>query len=258
MPPSTKTYRVQAFAELAGVTVRTLHHYDRLGLLVPRRRPGSRPDANGYRLYTHADLERLEQIVALRFLGFPLRQIRELLAGPALPLRQALRLQQGLLHHQRQQLDRALAAIQVSLQAPRPNPAQLQQILREMTISANQQEWTSRYYSAAAKAKLAARAPSFTPAMQAKVSRQWAELVAEVEAALGQDPASPGAQALAARWKKLIAGFTQADPAIAAGLEQLWSDRQNWPPDMQQKTAAFRPEVIAFIRQAMAQAAASR
>jgi DNA-binding transcriptional MerR regulator len=69
-------YRVQEFAALAGVTVRALHHYDQLGLLKPLRRPGS-----GYRIYRDADVARLEQIVVLKFLGIPLREIGPLLQG---------------------------------------------------------------------------------------------------------------------------------------------------------------------------------
>jgi DNA-binding transcriptional MerR regulator len=57
MDEARPVYRVRAFAELAGVTVRALHHYDRLGLLKPRR------TAAGYRVYTTADLPTLEQIV---------------------------------------------------------------------------------------------------------------------------------------------------------------------------------------------------
>lgn len=57
-------FQAREFAELAGVTVRTLHHYDRLGLLKPKQRTES-----GYRLYEAQDLERLEQIVALKYPG---------------------------------------------------------------------------------------------------------------------------------------------------------------------------------------------
>ena len=64
----SKTYQIQEFAELTGVTVKALHHYDRLGLLKPQRA------YSGYRLYVERDLERLEQIVALKFLGFPLKK----------------------------------------------------------------------------------------------------------------------------------------------------------------------------------------
>ncbi|GAB2986664.1 MerR family transcriptional regulator [Actinotalea caeni] len=62
-------------AEQTGVTVRTLHHYDEIGLLRPSGRT-----ASGYRLYTAADLERMQQIVVYRRLGFSLEEVAELLA----------------------------------------------------------------------------------------------------------------------------------------------------------------------------------
>ena len=68
------TYLPHEFAKRAGVTIRALHHYDRLGLLKPSGRT-----AAGYRVYSDRDFARLEQIVALKFIGFPLSQIRELL-----------------------------------------------------------------------------------------------------------------------------------------------------------------------------------
>ena len=81
-------YRVSDFAEKAGVTVRTLHHYDRLGLL----KPSGRTEA-GYRLYGERDFGRLQQIVTLKFIGLPLRQIKDLLDGSDLDLAATLRLQ---------------------------------------------------------------------------------------------------------------------------------------------------------------------
>jgi DNA-binding transcriptional MerR regulator len=66
----SRLYKIREFADLAGVTVRTLHHYDRIGLLKPRR------SRAGYRLYFLTDLERLVQITALKFIGIPLHEIR--------------------------------------------------------------------------------------------------------------------------------------------------------------------------------------
>ena len=60
-----RTYQPHEFAKRAGVTIRALHHYDRLGLLKPSGRT-----AAGYRRYTDRDLVRLEQVVALKFIGF--------------------------------------------------------------------------------------------------------------------------------------------------------------------------------------------
>src|SRR5918912_4063971 len=69
-------YAVGEVARMSGVTVRTLHHYDEIGLL----RPSERSDA-GYRLYSDADLRRLYRVVAFRRLGFALDQIGALLEG---------------------------------------------------------------------------------------------------------------------------------------------------------------------------------
>ena len=87
---------VQEFAKLAGVTVRALHHYDRLGLLRARR------NGTGYRVYAACDMERLEQIVALKFLGIPLKQIGTMLDPGGLELSEALRMQRTVLEEKRQ------------------------------------------------------------------------------------------------------------------------------------------------------------
>lgn len=76
---------VKELAELAGVTVRTLHHYDQIGLLAPR----ARTDA-GYRLYDHDDLLRLQQIMVWRELGFGLAEVKAVLDDPAYDLAAAL------------------------------------------------------------------------------------------------------------------------------------------------------------------------
>src|SRR5258708_6956065 len=100
-------YRAAEFAGRAGVTVRTLHHYDRLGLLPPARRTES-----GYRLYGADELARLGQIATLKFVGFPLERIRALLDGRALDLASTLRLQREVVAEQRRRLEVALTAIE--------------------------------------------------------------------------------------------------------------------------------------------------
>jgi DNA-binding transcriptional MerR regulator len=81
------SYRIGDFAKLAGVTVRALHHYDRIGLLKPQR------GNSGFRLYRLEDLERLEQISALKFLGIPLQEIKLLLRHGPLTLVNSLHVQ---------------------------------------------------------------------------------------------------------------------------------------------------------------------
>ena len=81
-------YRVGEVATLTRVSVRTLHHYDRIGLLRPATH-----SAGGYRLYGEPDLLRLQQILTLRYLGFPLKRIGELLDRPDFDLLASLRVE---------------------------------------------------------------------------------------------------------------------------------------------------------------------
>lgn len=100
-------YKIHEFAKLAGVTVKALHHYDRLGLLQPGWTEA------GYRVYCEGDLETLEQIVALKFLGIPLKQIAVVLKRAA-HLPDALRLQRRALEDKHALLGRAIRAIQAA------------------------------------------------------------------------------------------------------------------------------------------------
>src|SRR5215472_2563993 len=80
-----RTWKVGALARATGLTVRTLHHYDEIGLLQPSTRL-----AGGHRLYDTDDLTRLYRIIRLRQLGFPLSQVAAVLAEPEWQLAPAI------------------------------------------------------------------------------------------------------------------------------------------------------------------------
>ena len=88
----TKHFKVKEFSELTGITVRTLHHYDRIGLLQPKLKTES-----GYRLYSEADMLRLQQILTLKFLGLSLKQIQQLLDADHVELQEQLEMQSSIL-----------------------------------------------------------------------------------------------------------------------------------------------------------------
>ncbi len=108
----------------------------------------------------------------------------------------------------------------------------------------NNTDWMMKYYDGEARAKVEDRKKLWSPELQERVSRQWAELISEVNASLGEDPASPKAQALADRWNALIAEFTGGDPGIARGLRSLYADQKNWPEGQK---PAFNSEAASFI-----------
>ncbi|OKH90401.1 MerR family transcriptional regulator [Streptomyces uncialis] len=108
------SYSVGQVARITGVTVRTLHHYDGIGLLTP----GGRSHA-GHRRYDDADLDRLQQILFYRELGFPLEEVAVLLDDPRADPRAHLRRQHGLLTGRIERLRRMAAAVETAMEAHR-------------------------------------------------------------------------------------------------------------------------------------------
>ncbi|HJR07535.1 MAG TPA: MerR family transcriptional regulator [Pyrinomonadaceae bacterium] len=244
--PTRSLYQAREFAVRAGVTVRTLHHYDRLGLLKPSRRT-----AGGYRLYGERDFARLQQIMTLKFIGLPLKQIKGVLERNELDLAGALRLQRKVVEEQRRRLDMALAAIDkaesVVASGDEPDWDAFKKIMEVIDME-NNMDWVKRYYTEEQLAELASR---WSPELQAKAEHDWATLIADVEAAAreGEDPASERSQSLAARWSDLIGQFTGGDAGIETNLRKLYADQANWPPTFNKP---YGDDAGAFIAKAVA------
>ena len=90
----------------------------------------------------------------------------------------------------------------------------------------------------------------WSPELQEKVTHEWNALLADIEAALGEPVTSPRAQALAARWRVLVEGFSGGDPEVQKGLNKMWADKANWPAGPA-KQFAIKPEIQTFITAAM-------
>ena len=242
--PAKSLFLAREFAKRAGVTVRTLHHYDRLGLLKP-----SRYTEAGYRLYGEPDFARLQQIVMLKFIGLSLKEIKALLDRRELDLQATLRLQRAVVEEKRHHLDTVIQAIERAEKSlavsDELNWETFKQIIEVISMQ-NDMEWMKKYYTEEQLAELAERG---TPEVLESGQRDWAQLIKEVEAAVaeGIDPQSEHAQALAARWSKLIEAFTGGNPAIRESLNKLYADQANWPSTFNKP---YSDEVGAFICQA--------
>jgi DNA-binding transcriptional MerR regulator len=236
-----RLYRASEFAALTGVTVRTLHHYDRAGLLKPRGRTGA-----GYRLYGAREFARLQQILTLKFIGLPLEEIKGLLSRRALDLPETLRLQREALLGKRRQLDMALRAVEeaerVAAGGAGPDWDAFRRIVEVITMQ-HDTEWMKKYYTEEQLADLARRG---TPEVLERGQREWQKLLAEVEAAAaeGLDPAGERARELAARWEGLIEEFTGGDPGIRENLRRLYADQADWPSTFKKP---YSDEASAFI-----------
>ena len=243
-----KLFKAREFARLSGVTVRTLHHYDRLRLLKPTRYTSS-----GYRLYSESDFARLEQIVALKFIGFSLKEIKKILSRDSLDLASTLRQQREAIEEKRRRLDLAIQAIQraeyVAGASGEPGWEAFAKIIEVINMQTDM-EWSKKYYSEEAQREIEKRAASIPREVIEQAQHDWAVLIKEVESAVaaGEDPSSQKSQALARRWSALVKGFTGGNPEIQKGLNKMYADRNNWPQSMPKP---FGDEVQDFIVEAM-------
>ena len=102
--------KVKEVADLVGISVRTLHHYDEIGLLSPKK-----ANEAGYRIYSEKDLETLQQILFFKELGFPLKKIKEILESPSFDRLEALELQRKMLYEKRKRLDQMIGTIEKTI-----------------------------------------------------------------------------------------------------------------------------------------------
>src|SRR5215813_12888777 len=224
-------YSVAEFAELAGVTVKALHHYDRLGLLSPRR------SNDGYRLYGSHDLERLEQIGALKAIGLSLEQVKVVLDGDVHALGRALRAQRLTLEKKRGELTRTIRAIErvestLGLYRALTRGGVLTRLIEAIEMQSDLDVMKRYFKTDAAWTRGLAYFEQWP-------SESWRELFRAIQASLAEDPASEHARALASRWDALFRADTMGDYAFRAGLWRAWYDFAEWPDSLKQPVAQF-------------------
>ncbi len=248
---------------MASVSVRTLRFYDTVGLLSPT----SYTEA-GYRLYTDSDFLRLQQILALKFLGFSLDEIKRCLqVGPTV-LRETLALQKAMMREKRQQLDAIIAAIDETQSLLQNNQQEWESIVRVIRVMQMPQsnDWRKKYftdeqlqqmenlskqsYTEEQRAKLAEWGKNWSEEDQRVANEQWSALISEMKrlTAAGSDPAGSEAQALAARWASQVSGFTHGDPGIMEGLKNLYHSMAKMPAEERPYPFSYSREEVAFIQ----------
>ncbi|MFI1728590.1 MerR family transcriptional regulator [Streptomyces acidicola] len=221
------SYSVGQVAGFAGVTVRTLHHYDDIGLLVPSERSHA-----GHRRYGDADLDRLQQILFYRELGFPLDEVAALLddqaTGKADP-RAHLRRQHELLTARIEKLQKMAAAVEQAMEARKMGinltPEERFEVFGDKDPEQYAEEAEQRWGGTEAYAETQRRAASYTKddwkRMQAEVA-DWGERYTALMAA-GEPPTGEAAMDMAEEHRQHICGWFYDCPYdMHVGLAEMY------------------------------------
>jgi DNA-binding transcriptional MerR regulator len=199
------SYSVGQVAGFAGVTVRTLHHYDAIGLLVPSERSHA-----GHRRYSDGDLDRLQQILFYRELGFPLEEVAALLDDPDADPRAHLRRQHELLTARIEKLQKMAEAVENAMEARKMGinltPEERFEVFGDKDPEQYAEEAEARWGNTEAYAESQRRAATYTKEdwkrIQAEVD-DWGRRYAALVAA-GEQPSGEAAMDLAEEHRQQI------------------------------------------------------
>jgi MerR family transcriptional regulator, thiopeptide resistance regulator len=250
MERQDSSHSVGEVARLAGVTVRTLHHYDEIGLLSPSER-----SAAGYRRYGESDLDRLRDVLAYRELGFALEDIAAILDEPGSdPLRHLVR-QRELLAGRIERLERMVAAIDRELEAGQMNirltPEERFEVFGDFDPDAHAEEARERWGGTNAYEQSRRRVASYGKeewlCIKAEAEEIECRLAAELATGMGAD--APAAMDLAEEHRRHIdRWFYDCAPALHVGLTQMYVDDPRFTAHYDE----VAPGLAAFIRDAAA------
>jgi len=218
-----KEYTVKQLAGLAGISPRTLHHYDQIGLL----KPGKRTDA-GYRLYKDKDLLKLQQILFYRELDFPLDEIKRVLGKKGFDMVHALEKHKTMLQERNKRTETLIKTIDKTINSLKETKTMLKDEELYEGFSKEEIESIKKEVNEKYDPKLVAESNRRVRSMS---KEQWAEVKKEggdIYSALGDafgnglSPDSKETQALIARHYQHLHRFYTPNPEMYKGLGEMY------------------------------------
>lgn len=246
-----KTYTVKQVAQMARISVRTLHHYDEIGLLVPER------SAKDYRLYTEQDLLRLQQILISREMSMSLEDIKHSLDDPAFDYADSLQRQRASLVARVSDTHRMIASIDAALatltEKDKAMSVDLKKIFDGFDPADYEEETKERWGDTGAYKESQRRTKNYGEAewkaIKAELDGIWKDGAAAMAA--GHDPHSAEALAIAERHRLHIdRWFYALDPNGHANLADMWEADERFAANIDQYAEGLTQWVSSAVRRA--------
>lgn len=236
--------RISEVAKLTGITVRTLHYYDEIGLLKP-----SEITEAGYRLYSREDLEILQQILFFRELDFPLSQIKEIMNNPNYDKEEALKKQKELLIQQRQRIEGLIKLIEKRIEGDNNmsfkefDMNEIEENKKKYAKEVKERWGTSKAYEESEK-----KTSSYNKEKWGDINQETSEIFKGFAELRNSDPGSEEVQELVRRWQKYITdNFYICTNEILSGLGLMYVEDERFKENLDKNgegTAKLMAEAI--------------
>lgn len=238
-------YTIKRLADLAGVSVRTLHYYDKIGLLAP-----SAVGENGYRRYGPEAALRLQQILFLRELDFSLAEIRRMLDRPGYDQVAALKMQRASLKGRAARLRRLIATIDKTVQHLEGEIEMQSDELFEGFDPARQEEWEKEVeakYGDTLLKESQRNWARYSNAERKQIMEEGQAIYTGLVPLVGGDPAAPEVQAILRRWHEHMRYFYEPPLEVLRGHGHMYADH----PDFAALYRKMHPDLPEFLRAAV-------
>lgn len=239
-------YTVHQLAKLAGVSVRTLHYYDEIGLLTP-----TRIEKNGYRQYGESELLRLQQILFFRELEFPLEQIARVMSAPNFDIRQALHDQRALIELKKKRLTGLLKTIDKTIQKLNDEITmaddELYGSFTKQEMDQYAEEAKQRWGNTEAYKQSQERTKHWTDDDRRRIAKDGIEFMKKVAESMPKGSTSPEAQELIAQHYNSLRTFYEPNCEMYRGLGSMYVDDARFTKYFED----IAPGLAVFMRDAM-------
>jgi DNA-binding transcriptional MerR regulator len=238
-------YTVRKLSKLAGVTPRTLHYYDEIGLLHP-----SSKEENGYRYYDEGSLLRLQQILLYRELDLPLAEIKRILDGKAFDALDSLRGHQESLRQHIRRTERLIDVVDDTIQflegKKKMDEIKMFEPFNEKQQAEYEKEVAEKYDPEIVKASQQ-KWKSYSKEDKQRIGDEGNAIYRDLALAFPKGPASPEAQACVEAWRRHMSYFWEPNEEQLIGLVEMY----NHDPRFKANFDKVDPRLAEFMREAV-------
>ena len=238
-------YTVKQLSKLAGVTPRTLHHYDEIGLLKP-----SRVGENGYRYYGEESVLRLQQILFYRELGMPLEDIKKIMGRRDFDVLGALYSHKEALQKQVTRLNRLITTVDNTIHHLKGTTIMSEKGLFEGFSEEQQEQYAAeaeKMYDPETVRESNRKWKAYSPAKKEAILAEGKAIYTDMIASMSKGAGSPEAQAIVERWRKHMGYFWTPNPDQLVAIANGYND----DPRFKANFDKMHPQLAEFMLEAV-------